>query len=160
MQISIDSGLKTYDILDPDGNLMGTVRFNPSDPGIAARWMEAAPKIQTETEKMLKGLDSPEAALAALLESDRQIKSLIDYAFGSPVSAVFFGGQSSYGVCGDGRLVIEHVLDALQPVLAEAMQKGTEALNQRMSQHTSAYKDPTAGLAPGQTVPFPAPEDS
>ena len=46
MQLQIDTGLKTYDILDADGNVTGTVRFNPADPGIAARWKSAEPEIQ------------------------------------------------------------------------------------------------------------------
>lgn len=152
MQLQIDIGLKTYDILDADGNLTGTVRFNPADPGIAARWKSAEPEIQQLAQAAQQSDQDEDATVALLMEADQKIKSLFDYAFGAKVSQAFFGGQSAFGICDDGALVLEHVITALAPVLESSMKSGMDAVQQRAKSHTASYQGTTRGLAPGQTV--------
>lgn len=153
MQLQIDTGLKTYDILDADGNVTGTVRFNPADPGIAARWKSAEPEIQRLAQAAQEADGEDDAALSLMLDADQKIKSLFDYAFGAKVSEAFFGGQSAFGICENGSLVLEHVLTALTPVLESSMKSGLEAVQQRAKTHTAPYQNTTRGLAPGQTQP-------
>lgn len=153
MQLNIDLGLKTYDILDADGNVTGTVRFNPADPGIAARWKSAEPEIQQLAQTAQQSDQDEDATVALLMDADQKIKSLFDYAFGAKVSEAFFGGQSAFGICEDGSLVLEHVLTALTPVLESSMKSGLEAVQQRAKTHTAPYQGTTRGLAPGQTLP-------
>lgn len=151
MQLQIDTGLKTYDILDADGNLTGTVRFNPADPGIAARWKSAEPEIQQLARTAQQSDQDEDATVALLMEADQKIKSLFDYAFGAKVSQAFFGGQSAFGICDDGALVLEHVINALAPVLESSMKSGLAAVQQRVKSHTASYQGTNRGLAPGQT---------
>lgn len=152
MQLQIDTGLKTYDILDTDGNVTGTVRFNPADPGIAARWKSAEPEIQQLAQAAQQSDQDEDATVALLMEADQKIKSLFDYAFGAKVSQAFFGGQSAFGICDDGALVLEHVINALAPVLESSMKSGMEAVQQRAKSHTAPYQGTARGLAPGQTA--------
>ena len=153
MQLQIDTGLKTYDILDAAGNVTGTVRFNPADPGIAARWKSAEPEIQQLAQTAQQTDQDEGATVALLMDADQKIKSLFDYAFGAKVSEAFFGGQSAFGICEDGSLVLEHVLTALTPVLESSMKSGLEAVQQRAKTHIAPYQGTTRGLAPGQTLP-------
>ena len=39
--LKIDLGLKSFEVCDTDGNTLGTIRFNPSDPGLLPRWKDA-----------------------------------------------------------------------------------------------------------------------
>lgn len=151
MELKIDLGLKSYDILDPDGNLTGTVRFNPADPGISARWKKIKPEVDSLAEKA--NAAEGDAVLDVLQEADGRIKSCIDYAFGAKVSEAFFGGQSCFGVCGDGATVLEHVLDAMAPVIEESMRAGATAVRSRAKTHTAPYDGTAKGLAPGQKLP-------
>ena len=141
MELKIDRGIKSYDIVDADGQTVGTIRFNPSDPGFVARW-----------DTLVQELNSfrTDISLAETLTLDAAIKEKFDYAFGSPVSGVLFGGLSCLALCEDGRLVFEHVLDALRPLIEESLTAAAKAAQERLQQHTEAYQDPTAGLAPGQ----------
>lgn len=152
MELKIDLGLKSYDILDPDGNVTGTVRFNPADPGIAARWKSAEPEIQQLAQAAQQSDQDEDATVSLLMEADQKIKSLFDYAFGAKVSEAFFGGQSAFGICDDGALVLEHVITALAPVLESSMKSGLEAVQQRAKSHTAPYQGNDRGLAPGQTA--------
>lgn len=151
MVLNIDLGLKSYDIRLPDGTVTGTVRFNPADPGLAARWKRIRQEVEalTETAQKAQGED----VLDVLQEADEKIKSCIDYAFGAKVSEGFFGGQSCFGVCGDGATVLEHVLDAIGPVIEASMQAGAKAVRSRAEAHTAPYDGTAKGLAPGQVLP-------
>lgn len=55
MELNIDRGLKSYDVKDADGTLIGTIRFNPSDIGLAGRMEEARAKIAEITAAPVTG---------------------------------------------------------------------------------------------------------
>lgn len=48
--LNINLGLKSYEICDTDGNTVGVIRFNPSDPGMVSRWKEV--------QEFINGLES------------------------------------------------------------------------------------------------------
>ena len=66
MELNIDRGLKSYDVKDADGTLIGTIRFNPSDIGLAGRMEEARAKIAEITAAPVTGPED-------LVEWDRQV---------------------------------------------------------------------------------------
>lgn len=142
MELKIDRGLKSYDIVDADGNPAGTVRFNPADPGLAGRWDAVV--------KDLDAVKTNDISISETVELDKRIKEKIDYAFGNPVSAVLFGGLSCFALCEDGKLVFEHIIEALTPMIEEAQTTAAKAAEERIKQRTSAYEGSAAGLAPGQ----------
>lgn len=143
MELNIDRGLKSYDVKDADGTLIGTIRFNPSDIGLAGRMEEARAKIAEITAAPMTGPED-------LVEWDRQVRHWFDYIFGTPVSDVFFAGVSSLAFCEDGSLVAEAVLDAVTPMLTQAVEAAAKASAARIARHADAYQGSTAGLAPEQ----------
>lgn len=152
-QITLDLGVKTYEIKDPDGNVTGVVHFNPSDPGFAGRWQQAMGKIEEYKQKIeeLRAAGTPEIDLwPAVMEASDAIKKSFDYAFGAPVSEVFFGGASAFAMTQSGRLVIENVLDGVYPIIEKALDIAGSRIKMRMEKHTLPYADPAKGLAPGQ----------
>ena len=142
MELKIDRGIKSYDIVDADGHPAGTIRLNPADPGLAGRW-EAV-------EKELEPYKGNDISISETVELDKRIKEKIDYALGSSVSDVLFGGLSCFAMCEDGKLVFEHILDALSPLIEEAQNTAAKAAEERIKQRTKSYEGSTAGLAPGQ----------
>ena len=139
MELNIDRGLKSYDVKDADGTLIGTIRFNPSDIGLAGRMEEARAKIAEITAAPVTGPED-------LVEWDRQVRHWFDYIFGTPVSDVFFAGVSSLAFCEDGSLVAEAVLDAVTPMLTQAVEAAAKASAARIARHADAYQGSTAGL--------------
>ena len=155
MELKLDFGFKTYEIKDVDGNTVGAIRFNPNDPGIAVRWKEASEKIAALRDQAAALMDKPqeEAVVQLFEQGDKAIKDMIDYALGTKASDVLFGGASAFALCeADGAMLLEHVLDALRPVLEQSMQKAAETTAARMQQHTAAYQGTDKGLAPGQAA--------
>lgn len=143
MSISIDLGLKSYTIEDAECNEVGVIRFNPSDPGLLARWEEAS-------EQMRLLAKEPVTDAAGIAELDKRIKEQMDYAFGTPVSGVLFQSVSSLAMCANGKMVLENVLSAFEPIIKEAMTGAAKASAQRMRKYTEKYENTDAGLAPGQ----------
>jgi len=116
-KISFDSGVKEYRI-----NGMGVLKFNPADPNVYARFMEAEEKIRSVEEEMaaqakLADTDG-EQAVKLMARADQKLKQILDWVFGEKNSFdKILGGVNLLAVAGNGERVITNLLAALEPVL-------------------------------------------
>ena len=120
-KIVFDSGVKEYEI-----NNNGVLRFNPGDPNVYARFLEAAKKIQaieanlTEQAKMQKDQEEGAAALELLIEADRQMKDVLTWVFGEGNDFdKILGGVNLMAVACNGERVITNLLNALLPIIEQ-----------------------------------------
>ncbi len=154
-QITLDLGIKTFEIMDADGNVTGTVRFNPSDPGFPGR-LQQTEKIVDEYRQKISDMKSSGAPdidqLMVLMEASDAIKNSFDYAFAAPVSQVFFGGNSVFAMTDNGRTLLENVTESVAPIIEDAIKTAVEKSKARMENHTSSYQGTTKGLAPDQVL--------
>ena len=144
--LKIDLGLKSFEVCDTDGNTLGTIRFNPPDPGLLPRWKDAEKRVR-ELASTPEGEYDTADGLAML---DREVKAQIDHAFGTPVSEVFFQQVSSLAICEDGSMVLDHVLQAVEPIILEAQKTAQANSEARIKAHTGKYEGKAIGLAPEQ----------
>lgn len=145
MELKIDRGLKSYEVTDADGAPLGTIYINPADVGIVARLEEAGNAIQ----KLADGL-TDDAQISDVVDADQAIKAQVDYIFGSKASDVFFNGISALALLPDGTMVFEKVLQAIVPLIQDAVEDAIKASQKRVQTRTAVYADKTKGLAPGQ----------
>ena len=117
-KITFDSGVKTYKI-----NGTGVLRFNPGDPNVYARFLEAADKLQkienalTEEAKALQTADGA-GAVRLLGKADGEIKALLGWVFGQENDFdKILGGVNLLAVADNGQRVVTNLMEALQPVL-------------------------------------------
>ena len=123
-KISFDSGVKSYKI-----NGAGVLRFNPGDPNVYARFLEAADKLQTveaalaEEAKHLPQADG--AAVVQLLNrADREMKGILAWVFGEGNDFdKILNGVNLLAVADNGQRVVTNLLEALQPVLVEGAER-------------------------------------
>ncbi len=85
MELVIDRGVKSYDVKDADGTLLGIIKINPADIGISGRFVTARNAIAELAEQAKQDM-TPEKILAM----DTTIKAELNKVFGSDVSSVFF----------------------------------------------------------------------
>lgn len=118
-KISFDSGIKEYRI-----NGAGILKFNPADPNLYARFLEAADKIEAVEETLVKqakeqqGQDSGAEAVKLMAQADKQMKEILSWVFGeNNCFDKILGGVNLLAVAGNGERVITNLLEALQPVL-------------------------------------------
>ena len=120
-QIRFDSGMKKYRI---NGN--GVLEFNPRDPNLFARFLEATEKIR-DIEKALTQQASaiaPESAgeetLRLMAEADRKMKNLLGEIFGSHNDFhAILQGVNLLAVAENGERVVTNLFSALEPILLE-----------------------------------------
>ena len=127
-KIVFDSGIKEYEI-----NNNGVLRFNPGDPNVYARFVEASEKIQeiekdmTDKAAELKENDGA-AVLRLLADADKQMKDVLGWAFGNGNDFdEIMEGVNLMAVATNGERVITNLLNALLPII----QQGAEACAQQ-----------------------------
>lgn len=114
-KLTFDAGVKSYRI-----NGGAVLKFNPADPNVYQRFMEAVEKIQ-ELEKNI--LPKDEDPLKQLCLADKQVKETLSWVFGGDNDFdKLLGGVNLLAMAGNGQRVITNLLEALLPVLTEGAQ--------------------------------------
>jgi hypothetical protein len=119
-KIQFDSGMRSYRI-----NTAGVLRFNPGDPNVYTRFLEAAEKFR-ELEKSLadQQTDSPEALLCCMTRADGEMKEILSWVFGSHNDfGKLLEGVNLLAVADNGERVITNLFAALEPVLLEGAKR-------------------------------------
>ena len=113
--IQFDSGIRTYRI-----NGEGILRFNPGDPNVYARFLEAVDKLK-EAEKELteQAQTSQDAQIVELVaKADREMKQILNWVFGEGNDfGQILKGVNLLAVADNGETVITNLFAALEPVL-------------------------------------------
>ena len=100
-KIKFDDGVKAYRV----GG--GVLKFNPADPALYSRFLEAAEALQT-------------IAPTDFREADKAIREQLQRVFpDADLNAVFPG--SLLAMCRNGKLLVENFLEAMEPVLLEGV---------------------------------------
>lgn len=122
-KLQFDSGVKEYKVNDT-----GVLRFNPSDPNVFRRFLDAAEEIDAiENEFSLSTYGTEEDGtwvIRAMAEADRKVKAVLTKVFGEANDfEKILGGVNLLAVGENGERVITNLFAALLPIL----QEGAEA---------------------------------
>lgn len=131
-KLNFDSGIREYKI---NGN--GVLRFNPSDPNVYARFMDAMDQIRAvetrlvdkakEMETATDREESGAAVLKLMREADKETKKILSDVFGEGNDFdKILGGVNMLAVAGNGQRVITNLLEALQPIMVEGAKNCTK----------------------------------
>lgn len=109
-KLIFDSGIKTYKVG------AGALKFNPTDPNLYARFLE----VLEELSALEQTLPSGDNAIAALAQTDKEVKARLSYVFGpgNDVDGVF-SGVSLLAVGANGERLITNFLGVIEPILSE-----------------------------------------
>lgn len=122
-KLVFDTGVKSYQINDN-----GILRFNPGDPNVYARFLDALEKIQSlETDLVAQAKEIENAGdqeqsgaevLRLMADADRKTKQVLTDVFGACNDFdQILGGVNLLAVAGNGERVITNLLAALQPIM-------------------------------------------
>ena len=122
-KLKFDSGVRAYDLG------CGVLRFNPSDPNLFGRFLDAAEEIRDIEKELLEKANAAENAddgkltVQLLVEADRKMKALLQKVFGQVNDFdKILGGVNLLAVAGNGERVITNLFAALEPVLVDGAQ--------------------------------------
>lgn len=167
MAIKLNTGREAFPIEFDNGD-KDCIYFNPNDPDLAKRLLEAKDKISARIEKInIEKLDlanNGEAINIKDLEafaslSENEAKSLIEKAehtakvieetkhilfeelntaFNSDVSSVVFKHCSPFAVV-SGEYFVTQFLTAITPEIQKRVKKSTADVQKKLSKHTAKY---------------------
>ena len=139
MKISIDSNVQTVEI-ERNGEEAGEIAFSLSDPTLLSRLRTAAKKAeQIQAESKLGKTEDLDTALDEAERIDREIRELIDWAFGAKVSDVAFGDSWCFVTSG-GVSALEQFLSGVIPFIEQAFSGEVEAAKARQDKYLAKYR--------------------
>ncbi len=141
--IQFDRGIKAYQIQDG-----GILRFNPSDPNVYGRFLEAADKIADLEEELVSQAshtqNEQDAAVRLMLQADEKIKQILNWVFGHGNDFdQILGGVNLMAIADNGEQVVTNLLAALEPILVEGAQRYTQ---ERTAEAVKKANDRREGL--------------
>ena len=123
--ITIDSGIREYAITGG-----GALRFNPCDPNLYARFLEAEGELkdmETALQQQAEGEKTPEEMLRLTAQTDRELKALLERIFPGNDFHKALGGVSLLAMGCNGKRVITNLLAALEEILTQGAESFAES---------------------------------
>lgn len=139
--IKIETGLKTYDIEDENGNIRGQITINPKDMSFFGK----ALKMRDTILHYMDNLDvndstkSEQQIIEIFDNTDKIIKDEIDKLFGEGTSITIFGHQSSLSTI-NGVTFVERFLSAFMPIIQEEFKQEIQNSSARIDKYVSQVK--------------------
>ena len=120
-KIQFDVGQRSYRI-----NGGGILRFNPCDPNVYSRFLEAVSKLQAvEEELTLHAQEMQDADIVkALSAADEKMKGILNWVFGGDNDFhKLLGGVNLLAVAENGERVVTNLFAALEPVMIDGAKR-------------------------------------
>lgn len=112
--LSFDSGIRSFRL----GS--GVLKFNPTDPNLYARFMEAPEKLRALEQRLTEQAQTAtgEDALRLLTQLDDEVKNILSEVFQNDFSRLL-EGVNLMALGSNGKRILTNLFDALQPILTE-----------------------------------------
>lgn len=137
----INTGIKTYDIENENGEVIGAIRINTTDMNIFHRAKETQERIKQMIEEVTKNVTTDDDVISAMHECDMKIKVEINQLFDDEnLSNVVFGNQSCLNTL-NGITFVERFLDMVMPTIQADLQAEMQKSNDRVKKYTSQVND-------------------
>lgn len=120
-KIQFDSGVRSYRI-----NGGGILRFNPGDPNLYSRFLEAVEKLkEVEAELTSRAEEnSGEEIVKLMQQTDEKMKGILGWVFGPENDfQKILGGVNLLAIADNGERVVTNFFAALEPVLVEGAKR-------------------------------------
>ena len=137
-KIQFDSGVRSYRI-----NGGQVLRFNPGDPNLYARFLEAVEKLQTlekELTEMARQAENQEL-VKLLKQTDEKMKAVLNWVFGEGNDFhKLLQGVNLLAVAENGERVVTNLFAALEPVLVDGAKRCAGDLAARAKAEQAAVR--------------------
>lgn len=136
----INTGIKTYDIENENGEIIGAIRINTTDMNMFHRAKETQKRIKQMVDEVTKNVTTDDDVINATYECDQKIKAEINQLFDDDnLSNVVFGNQSCLNTL-NGITFVERFLDMVMPTIQADFQAEMKKSNDRVKKYTSQVK--------------------
>ena len=133
--INFEEGYKEFNI---NGDKNRIIRFNPADYSIIERAVQAKKTILNSVNELKIIEDDDESIAEAMKKANEIVKENINYIFGADVADIVFGVQSPLSEVG-GETLVEKFLDAVTPIITNAIEENKKKKATKVSKYTERY---------------------
>ena len=137
-KITFNTGAKSYEIVDQDGNELGVFLFIPSDAGILKRYKEAAAFFSGINDR-IKNKDFEEI----LPELEKEAGEKIDLLFGASVSESFFKITSPFTIIDSGETFAEQIITVIGGIIEKELSEREKKQQTRIDEYVAKYTKKT-----------------
>lgn len=141
MNLSINTGLKEYNLTDANGNVLVTVFFNPTDPAFLERLYNvfaSLDKMDVEYHERMQKEKNNTQLFETARELDANMRKMIDKALGADVCTPIFGGISVYAWA-DGLPLWANLLLSIIDEMDDALTREKNATDPRLEKYTKKF---------------------
>ena len=120
-KIQFDSGVRSYRI-----NGGGILRFNPGDPNLYSRFLDAVEKLKEVEAELTRQAESAqgEEIVKLMAQADEKMKGILGWIFGPENDfQKILSGVNLLAIADNGERVITNFFAALEPVLVEGAKR-------------------------------------
>lgn len=120
-KIQFDSGIRSYRI-----NGTGILRFNPGDPNLYGRFLEAVEKLKAVEAELTEQAEQATGAqvVRQMTQADEKMKAILNWVFGADNDfQKLLEGVNLLAVAENGERVVTNLFAALEPVLTEGIKR-------------------------------------
>lgn len=132
--IKINDGVKTYDIANQDGKVLGSFSFNPSDTGIVRRHTKVVERLEK-----LEIPDHGDDLVKTFEEVEKVICEEINFLLNADVAENFFSIMGPLSPLESGQYFVESVVDAIGQAIQAETGARVKKINSKISKHTRKY---------------------
>lgn len=137
-KIQFDVGQRAYRI-----NGAGILRFNPGDPNLYSRFLDAVEKLKEVEAELTRQAETVqgEEIVKLMTQADEKMKGILGWVFGPENDfQKLLGGVNLLAVADNGERVVTNFFAALEPVLVEGAKRcaGQQAEKIRAKGRTGA----------------------
>ena len=136
-QIKIEDSVKTYDLVNSEGELLCQISFNPSDVNILKRHA----KIQRDLEKLKLSLkdSSGENTAEEFEQLDSIVYEKIDYLLNARVSEKIFSIMGPVSPLASGQFFMEHILEVIGQIIEREQDTKIKKMRAKIDKYTKKY---------------------
>ena len=132
-KLNFDAGVEEYRL---QGG--GVLRFNPGDPNLYGRCLDAEGQMKKIEESLQKKAESTQQSATGVLEltreADRQLKKLLEQVFPGNDFHKALNGVNLLAVAGNGKPVAVNLFAALEEILTAGAEAFADAQVQGLRQ--------------------------
>lgn len=143
--ITLNKGLKPFDIYFEDIDDHEVIYFNPTDSDLPKRLMETQKIIEEKSKKVKpyevdeNGIPNTDSCIDFFNETNKVVCDALDYAFGNKVSDVIFKHCGAFSVV-DVDYYILQFLKAVTPELEKIIKKEQKTAGTKADKYLEKYR--------------------
>lgn len=143
-KIKLGNDLEVFEIEFEGRNSTVEIAFNPNDPDLSKRLMEAQKTIDEKVKDIKRfevdenGIPNADDCIKYFNEVNQIVYDAIDYAFGNKISDKVFMHCSPFAIV-NGEYFVLHFFNRITPVLEKIIGSNQKKASENMNKHLAKY---------------------